>query len=149
MILKPSFKKLTDPEKNVKCKNGISSAVFGQGDLCFIVLSTWPCTEKGTLLVERYLLTKLGRKKQGQKSCPRAKKNASPMSSSCYSFILLQYGKTLYDNYKCAVRKAGLSSQWANQKVVEPAAPAGSSSAGTDTVTAVEVIFIASFDYVA
>ncbi|NXB12254.1 AB1IP protein, partial [Cnemophilus loriae] len=44
---------------------------------------------------------------------------------------IAKYGKTLYDNYKCAVKKAGLSSRWANQKVVEPAAPAGSSSAGT------------------
>ncbi|NXP62338.1 AB1IP protein, partial [Chloropsis cyanopogon] len=44
---------------------------------------------------------------------------------------IAKYGKTLYDNYKCAVKKAGLSSLWANQKVVEPAAPAGSSSAGT------------------
>lgn len=66
------------------------------------------------------------------------------MSSLCQAhvivLILLQYGKILYDNYKCAVKKAGLSSRWANQKVVEPAAPApaGSSSAGTDTVTAAE-----------
>ncbi|XP_032911785.1 amyloid beta A4 precursor protein-binding family B member 1-interacting protein [Catharus ustulatus] len=50
---------------------------------------------------------------------------------------IAKYGKILYDNYKCAVKKAGLSSRWANQKVVEPAAPApapapaGSSSAGT------------------
>ncbi|XP_053816839.1 amyloid beta A4 precursor protein-binding family B member 1-interacting protein isoform X2 [Vidua chalybeata] len=44
---------------------------------------------------------------------------------------IAKYGKTLYDNYKCAVKKAGLSSRWANQRVVEPAAPAGSSSAGT------------------
>lgn len=58
--------------------------------------------------------------------------------------ILLQYGKILYDNYKCAVKKAGLASRWANQKVVEPAAPAGSSSAGTDTATAIEVTFIIS-----
>ncbi|XP_064560134.1 amyloid beta A4 precursor protein-binding family B member 1-interacting protein [Zonotrichia leucophrys gambelii] len=44
---------------------------------------------------------------------------------------IAKYGKTLYDNYKCAVKKAALASRWANQKVVEPAAPAGSSSAGT------------------
>ncbi|NWV84147.1 AB1IP protein, partial [Dasyornis broadbenti] len=44
---------------------------------------------------------------------------------------IAKYGKTLYDNYKCAVKKAGLSAQWANQKMVEAAAPAGSSSAGT------------------
>ncbi|NXE87433.1 AB1IP protein, partial [Menura novaehollandiae] len=44
---------------------------------------------------------------------------------------IAKYGKTLYDNYKCAVKKAGLSSQWVNQAVVEPAAPAGSSSADT------------------
>ncbi|NXX64572.1 AB1IP protein, partial [Spizella passerina] len=44
---------------------------------------------------------------------------------------IAKYGKMLYDNYKCAVKKAALSSRWANQKVVEPAAPAGSSSAGT------------------
>ncbi|XP_051658361.1 amyloid beta A4 precursor protein-binding family B member 1-interacting protein [Manacus candei] len=44
---------------------------------------------------------------------------------------IAKYGRTLYDNYKCAVKKAGLSSLWANQRTVEPAAPAGSSSAGT------------------
>ncbi|XP_032566968.1 amyloid beta A4 precursor protein-binding family B member 1-interacting protein [Chiroxiphia lanceolata] len=44
---------------------------------------------------------------------------------------IAKYGRTLYDNYKCAVKKAGLSSLWANQVTVEPAAPAGSSSAGT------------------
>ncbi|KFO63443.1 Amyloid beta A4 precursor protein-binding family B member 1-interacting protein, partial [Corvus brachyrhynchos] len=44
---------------------------------------------------------------------------------------IAKYGKTLYDNYKCAVKKAGLSSRWVNQKVMEPATPAGSSSAGT------------------
>jgi len=59
--------------------------------------------------------------------------------------IVLQYGKMLYDNYKCAVKKAGLSSRWANQGMVEPAAPAGSLSAGTDAVTAVEITFIALF----
>ncbi|NXO41161.1 AB1IP protein, partial [Locustella ochotensis] len=42
---------------------------------------------------------------------------------------IAKYGKTLYDNYKCAVKKAGLVSRWANQKVVEPAASAGASSA--------------------
>ncbi|KAF1546844.1 Amyloid beta A4 precursor protein-binding family B member 1-interacting protein, partial [Eudyptula albosignata] len=43
---------------------------------------------------------------------------------------IAKYGKTLYGNYKCAVKKAGLSSRWANQGTVEPAAPAGSLSAG-------------------
>lgn len=103
------------------------------------MLSTWPYTEKGTLLVERYFITKLGRKKQGQKSCPRAKRVFGLCQAHTMVLIVLQYGKTLYDNYKCAVKKAGLSSRWANQKVVEPAAPAGSSSAGTDTVTAADI----------
>ncbi|NXI36906.1 AB1IP protein, partial [Galbula dea] len=43
---------------------------------------------------------------------------------------IAKYGKTLYDNYKCAVKRAGSSSRWANQRTVEPAAPAGSSSGG-------------------
>ncbi|NXS62194.1 AB1IP protein, partial [Brachypteracias leptosomus] len=43
---------------------------------------------------------------------------------------IAKYGKTLYDNYKCAVKRAGLSSRWTNQETVEPAAPAGSLSAG-------------------
>ncbi|KFP74702.1 Amyloid beta A4 precursor protein-binding family B member 1-interacting protein, partial [Acanthisitta chloris] len=43
---------------------------------------------------------------------------------------IAKYGKTLYDNYQCAVKKAGLTSHWANQGKVEPAAPAGSSAAG-------------------
>uniref|UniRef100_A0A8B9FEF3 Amyloid beta A4 precursor protein-binding family B member 1-interacting protein n=1 Tax=Amazona collaria TaxID=241587 RepID=A0A8B9FEF3_9PSIT len=43
---------------------------------------------------------------------------------------IAKYGKLLYDNYKCAVKKAGLSSRWANQGTVEPAAPAGSLPAG-------------------
>ncbi|XP_074756198.1 amyloid beta A4 precursor protein-binding family B member 1-interacting protein [Athene noctua] len=43
---------------------------------------------------------------------------------------IAKYGKTLYDNYKCAVKKSGLSSRWANQGTVESAAPAGSLSAG-------------------
>ncbi|NXC13256.1 AB1IP protein, partial [Corythaeola cristata] len=43
---------------------------------------------------------------------------------------IAKYGKTLYDNYKCAVKKAGFSSRWANQGTVGPAAPAGSLSAG-------------------
>ncbi|NWR71836.1 AB1IP protein, partial [Centropus unirufus] len=43
---------------------------------------------------------------------------------------IAKYGKTLYDNYKCAVKKAGLTSRWKNQGMVEPAAPAGSLSAG-------------------
>ncbi|NXU55804.1 AB1IP protein, partial [Turnix velox] len=43
---------------------------------------------------------------------------------------IAKYGKTLYDNYKCAVKKAGLS-RWKNQGTVEPAAPAGSLSAGS------------------
>ncbi|XP_071591065.1 amyloid beta A4 precursor protein-binding family B member 1-interacting protein [Heliangelus exortis] len=43
---------------------------------------------------------------------------------------IAKYGKMLYDNYKCAVKKAGLSSRWTNQETVEPAALAGSLSAG-------------------
>ncbi|KFO82342.1 Amyloid beta A4 precursor protein-binding family B member 1-interacting protein, partial [Cuculus canorus] len=43
---------------------------------------------------------------------------------------IAKYGKTLYDNYKCAVKKAGLSSRWRNQRTVEPAASAGSLPAG-------------------
>ncbi|KFQ73661.1 Amyloid beta A4 precursor protein-binding family B member 1-interacting protein, partial [Phaethon lepturus] len=43
---------------------------------------------------------------------------------------IAKYGKMLYDNYKCAVKRAGLSSRWANQGTVEPDAPAGSLSAG-------------------
>ncbi|NXI68745.1 AB1IP protein, partial [Anseranas semipalmata] len=43
---------------------------------------------------------------------------------------IAKYGKTLYDNYKCAVKKAGLSSRWVNQGTVEPAAPTGSLSTG-------------------
>ncbi|NXT82678.1 AB1IP protein, partial [Zapornia atra] len=43
---------------------------------------------------------------------------------------IAKYGKTLYDNYKGAVKKAGLSSRWANQGTVEPGAQAGSLSAG-------------------
>ncbi|NXC43887.1 AB1IP protein, partial [Penelope pileata] len=43
---------------------------------------------------------------------------------------IAKYGKTLYDNYKCAVKKAGLSSRWANQGTVEPAAPTRSLPAG-------------------
>ncbi|XP_010710752.1 amyloid beta A4 precursor protein-binding family B member 1-interacting protein-like [Meleagris gallopavo] len=43
---------------------------------------------------------------------------------------IAKYGKTLYDNYKCSVKKAGLSSRWTNQGMVEPAAPTGSLSAG-------------------
>ncbi|XP_051468111.1 amyloid beta A4 precursor protein-binding family B member 1-interacting protein [Apus apus] len=43
---------------------------------------------------------------------------------------IAKYGKMLYDNYKCAVKKAGLSSRWTNQGTVEPAAPAGFLSAG-------------------
>ncbi|NXP08703.1 AB1IP protein, partial [Thinocorus orbignyianus] len=43
---------------------------------------------------------------------------------------IAKYGKTLYDNYKCAVKKAGLSPRWTNQGTVERAAPAGSISAG-------------------
>ncbi|XP_009632835.1 amyloid beta A4 precursor protein-binding family B member 1-interacting protein isoform X2 [Egretta garzetta] len=42
---------------------------------------------------------------------------------------IAKYGKTLYHNYKCAVKKAGLSSRWTNQGMAEPAAPAGSLSA--------------------
>ncbi|NWS67700.1 AB1IP protein, partial [Crotophaga sulcirostris] len=43
---------------------------------------------------------------------------------------IAKYGKTLYDNYKCAVKKAGLSSRWTNQGTLQPAASAGSLSAG-------------------
>ncbi|XP_072183594.1 amyloid beta A4 precursor protein-binding family B member 1-interacting protein isoform X1 [Excalfactoria chinensis] len=43
---------------------------------------------------------------------------------------IAKYGKTLYDNYKCAVKKAGLSSRRTNQGTVEAAAPTGSLSAG-------------------
>ncbi|NXJ07865.1 AB1IP protein, partial [Odontophorus gujanensis] len=43
---------------------------------------------------------------------------------------IAKYGKTLYDNYKRAAKKAGSSSWWANQGTVEPAAPTGSVSAG-------------------
>ncbi|NXF43208.1 AB1IP protein, partial [Oceanites oceanicus] len=43
---------------------------------------------------------------------------------------IAKYGKTLYDNYKRAVKKAGVSSWWANQGTVEPAAPEGSLPAG-------------------
>ncbi|KFU96655.1 Amyloid beta A4 precursor protein-binding family B member 1-interacting protein, partial [Chaetura pelagica] len=43
---------------------------------------------------------------------------------------IAKYGKMLYDNYKRAVKKAALSSRWTNQGTVEPAAPAGSLSAG-------------------
>ncbi|NXT01864.1 AB1IP protein, partial [Jacana jacana] len=43
---------------------------------------------------------------------------------------IAKYGKTLYDNYRCAVKKAGLSSRWTNQGTMEPAAAAGSLSAG-------------------
>lgn len=129
---------------NMKSKNDISRIAFGHRDSCFIVISTWPYTEKSTLLPERYL-TKLSRRNRVRKVVQEQREclaYVKPVSSSCYCLILLQYGKTLYDNYKCAVKKAGLSSRWANQKVVEPVAPAGSSSAGTDTVT-----FIAPFYY--
>ncbi|XP_064361961.1 amyloid beta A4 precursor protein-binding family B member 1-interacting protein [Dromaius novaehollandiae] len=47
---------------------------------------------------------------------------------------IAKYGKTLYDNYKCAVKRAGLASRWANQGTVEPAVSAGSLS--TDAVQA-------------
>ncbi|NXJ68720.1 AB1IP protein, partial [Rostratula benghalensis] len=43
---------------------------------------------------------------------------------------IAKYGKTLYDNYKRAVKKAGLSSRWTSQGTVEPAVPAGFVSAG-------------------
>ncbi|NXP43645.1 AB1IP protein, partial [Heliornis fulica] len=43
---------------------------------------------------------------------------------------IAKYGKVLYDNYKCAMKKAGLSSRWANQGTGEPAATAGSVAAG-------------------
>lgn len=50
--------KFTDNETNIKCKNYINKTVFGHGDSCFIVLSTWPYTEKGTLLLEKTLFNK-------------------------------------------------------------------------------------------
>ncbi|XP_065587438.1 amyloid beta A4 precursor protein-binding family B member 1-interacting protein isoform X2 [Cyrtonyx montezumae] len=43
---------------------------------------------------------------------------------------IAKYGKTLYDNYKRAAKKAGSSSWWTNQGTMEPAAPMGSLSAG-------------------
>ncbi|NWH59379.1 AB1IP protein, partial [Geococcyx californianus] len=43
---------------------------------------------------------------------------------------IAKYGKTLYDNYKCAVKKAGLSSRWTNRGTVEPATSEGSLPAG-------------------
>ncbi|KFQ47552.1 Amyloid beta A4 precursor protein-binding family B member 1-interacting protein, partial [Nestor notabilis] len=43
---------------------------------------------------------------------------------------IAKYGKLLYDNYKRAVKKAALSSRWANRGTVESAAPAGSLPAG-------------------
>lgn len=49
----------------------------------------------------------------------------------CDVSIVVQYGKTLYDNYKRAVKKAGLSRQ-ANQGTVQSAAPAGPTAAGTN-----------------
>lgn len=63
----------------------------------------------------------------------------------CIVLIVLQYGKTLYDNYKCAVKKAGLSSRWTNQGTVEPAAPTGSLSTGTKAVRTIEITIIALF----
>uniref|UniRef100_A0A8B9QHV1 Amyloid beta A4 precursor protein-binding family B member 1-interacting protein n=1 Tax=Apteryx owenii TaxID=8824 RepID=A0A8B9QHV1_APTOW len=47
---------------------------------------------------------------------------------------IAKYGKTLYDNYKCAVKRAGLASRWTNQGMMEPAVSAGSLS--TDAVQA-------------
>ncbi|RLW11450.1 hypothetical protein DV515_00001426 [Chloebia gouldiae] len=81
----------------------------------------------------------LGQHKQGKPVCSAElgardtwlRSKSTVFGSAFGSLSCGQYGKTLYDNYKCAVKKAGLSSRWANQKVVEPAAPAGSSSAGT------------------
>ncbi|NXN96803.1 AB1IP protein, partial [Rhinopomastus cyanomelas] len=43
---------------------------------------------------------------------------------------IAKYGKTLYDNYRRAVKKAALSSRWTSQRKAEPAAPAGLPSAG-------------------
>ncbi|NWJ10222.1 AB1IP protein, partial [Crypturellus undulatus] len=47
---------------------------------------------------------------------------------------IAKYGKTLYDNYKCAVKRAGLAPRWANPGTNEPAVPAG--SLPTDSVQA-------------
>ncbi|KFQ26204.1 Amyloid beta A4 precursor protein-binding family B member 1-interacting protein [Merops nubicus] len=46
---------------------------------------------------------------------------------------IAKYGKTLYDNYKCAVKRAALSKtkrQYPNEETVEPATPVGSLAAG-------------------
>ncbi|NXA31849.1 AB1IP protein, partial [Eudromia elegans] len=47
---------------------------------------------------------------------------------------IAKYGKTLYDNYKCAVKRAGLAPHWANPGTTEPAMSAGPLS--TDSVQA-------------
>nr|XP_014425142.1 amyloid beta A4 precursor protein-binding family B member 1-interacting protein [Pelodiscus sinensis] len=44
---------------------------------------------------------------------------------------IAKYGKTLYDNYKRAVQRVSLASQWANLVTVEPAVTAGSFLTGT------------------
>ncbi|KAL8165040.1 UNVERIFIED_CONTAM: Amyloid beta A4 precursor protein-binding B member 1-interacting protein [Gekko kuhli] len=43
---------------------------------------------------------------------------------------IAKYGKTLYDNYKCALQKAGLASRWGKLGNAEPTIPAGSSPKG-------------------
>uniref|UniRef100_A0A8C6Z5H1 Amyloid beta A4 precursor protein-binding family B member 1-interacting protein n=1 Tax=Nothoprocta perdicaria TaxID=30464 RepID=A0A8C6Z5H1_NOTPE len=44
---------------------------------------------------------------------------------------IAKYGKTLYGNYKCAVKRAGLAPRWPNPGTMEPAVSAGSSSKGS------------------
>ncbi|XP_077158828.1 amyloid beta A4 precursor protein-binding family B member 1-interacting protein [Paroedura picta] len=43
---------------------------------------------------------------------------------------IAKYGKTLYDNYKCALQKAGLASRWGKLGNAEPTPAAGSSPKG-------------------
>ncbi|KYO46816.1 amyloid beta A4 precursor protein-binding family B member 1-interacting protein isoform A [Alligator mississippiensis] len=43
---------------------------------------------------------------------------------------IAKYGKTLYDNYKRAVQRAGLAARWTSLGIVEPAVSTGSSSTG-------------------
>ncbi|XP_054848120.1 amyloid beta A4 precursor protein-binding family B member 1-interacting protein [Eublepharis macularius] len=43
---------------------------------------------------------------------------------------IAKYGKTLYDNYKCALQKAGLTSQWGKLGKAEPTTAATSSPKG-------------------
>nr|XP_056713736.1 amyloid beta A4 precursor protein-binding family B member 1-interacting protein [Euleptes europaea] len=43
---------------------------------------------------------------------------------------IAKYGKTLYDNYKCALQRAGLASRWGKLGNAEPTIAAGSSPKG-------------------